>query len=93
MESYIYILKNIVWQLPATGPLLLLHRNKQVSERFLQATNVFCYAAAMLYVSTVRLLHLGNPAVTLVNSGYLLLLLLLLLLLHLLLHRRSLHRR
>ena len=27
-----YILKNIVWQLSATGPLLLLHRNKQVSE-------------------------------------------------------------
>ena len=35
----------------------------------------------MLYVSTVRLVHLGNPADTLVNSGYLLLLLLLLLLL------------
>ena len=47
----------------------------------LQATNVFCYAAAMLYVSTVRLVHLGNPAATLVNSVYLLLLLLL--------HRRS----
>ena len=54
----------------------------------LQATNVFCYAAAMLYVSTVRLVHLGNPAVTLVNPGYLLLLLLLLLLM-LLQHRRS----
>ena len=34
----------------------------------LQATNVFCYAAAMLYVSTVRLVPLNNPAAILVNS-------------------------
>ena len=36
----------------------------------LQATKVFCYAAAMLHVSTIRLVQLGNPAATLVNSGY-----------------------
>ena len=35
VNGSIYILKNIVWQLSATGPLLLLHRNKQVSERYL----------------------------------------------------------